>query len=75
MKHAELDGSGVARGFATPSRKVEVWSETFLTNGYAPLPEYPEPRMGPMARPDCKFACNSDPLRGDFRVQFRPLLL
>ena len=22
----------------------------------------------------CKFACNSDPLRGDFRVQFRPLL-
>ena len=23
---------------------------------------------------NCKFACNSDPLRGDFRVQFRPLL-
>ena len=22
----------------------------------------------------CKFACNNDPLRGDFRVQFRPLL-
>jgi len=22
----------------------------------------------------CKIACNSDPLRGDFRVQFRPLL-
>jgi hypothetical protein len=21
----------------------------------------------------CKFACNNDPLRGDFRVQFRPL--
>jgi anaerobic selenocysteine-containing dehydrogenase len=52
MKYAELDGTGVARGFATPSRKVEVWSETFLANGYAPLPEYAEPRMGPMARPD-----------------------
>jgi anaerobic selenocysteine-containing dehydrogenase len=52
MKHAELDRAGVARGFATPSRKVEIWSETFLTNGYAPLPEYAEPRMGPMARPD-----------------------
>ena len=24
--------------------------------------------------PACKFACNNDPLRGDFRVQFRPLL-
>jgi hypothetical protein len=22
---------------------------------------------------ECKFACNNDPLRGDFRVQFRPL--
>ena len=22
----------------------------------------------------CKFACNNDPLRGDFRIQFRPLL-
>src|SRR6267378_4002267 len=22
----------------------------------------------------CKFACNNDPLRGDFRVQFRPPL-
>ena len=52
MKYAELDGTGVARGFATPSRKVEIWSETFLANGYAPLPEYAEPRMGPVARPD-----------------------
>ena len=52
MKYAELDGTGVARGFATPSRKVEIWSETFLANGYAPLPEYAEPRMGPVAQPD-----------------------
>ena len=22
----------------------------------------------------CKFACHNDPLRGDFRIQFRPLL-
>src|SRR5262249_51626952 len=51
-KYAELDGTGVVRGFATPSRKVEVWSETFRTNGYAPLPEYVEPSMGPLARPD-----------------------
>ncbi len=39
-------------GFATPSKKVEVYSETFLDHGYAPLPEYVEPAMGPVARPD-----------------------
>ena len=30
--------------------------------------------LGPCAAQVCKFAGNSDPLRGDFRVQFRPLL-
>ncbi len=44
-------------GFATPSRKVEIYSETFRDHGYAPLPEYVEPAMGPVARPD---------LAGDF---------
>ena len=39
-------------GFATPSRKVEIYSETFRDHGYAPLPEYVEPAMGPLARPD-----------------------
>ena len=52
VKYAELDGTGVVRGFATPSRKVKVWSEIFQANGYAPLPEYVEPSMGPLARPD-----------------------
>ena len=46
------DGSGPAPGFATPSRRIELYSETFLTHGYAPLPEYVEPAMGPVARPD-----------------------
>jgi anaerobic selenocysteine-containing dehydrogenase len=31
---------------------VEIWSETFLANGYAPLPDYEEPKIGPVARPD-----------------------
>jgi anaerobic selenocysteine-containing dehydrogenase len=43
---------GCAPGFATPSRKVEIYSETFLDHGYAPLPEYVEPAMGPVSRPD-----------------------
>jgi anaerobic selenocysteine-containing dehydrogenase len=51
-KYADLDAAGVSRGFATPSRKVELWSETFLTHGHAPLPEYEEPMVGPVARPD-----------------------
>ena len=51
-KHAAVDDKGIARGFGTPSRKVELYSETFLQHGYAPLPEYQEPMIGPRARPD-----------------------
>jgi anaerobic selenocysteine-containing dehydrogenase len=51
-KHAEPDASGVPRGFATPSRRVELYSQTFLEHGYAPLPDFEEPQIGPVARPD-----------------------
>jgi anaerobic selenocysteine-containing dehydrogenase len=51
-RHAEPDASGHARGFATPSRKVEFHCETFLDHGYAPLPDFEEPQVGPTARPD-----------------------
>ncbi len=51
-KHAEMDASGTPRGFATPSRKVEFYSQTFLDHGYAPLPDFQEPQIGPTARPD-----------------------
>jgi anaerobic selenocysteine-containing dehydrogenase len=51
-KHAEMDANGTLRGFATPSRKVEFYSEPFLEHGYAPLPEFTEPPVGPVARPD-----------------------
>jgi anaerobic selenocysteine-containing dehydrogenase len=46
------DANGMPRGFATPSRKVEFYSETFLEHGYAPLPEFTEPPVGPVARSD-----------------------
>jgi anaerobic selenocysteine-containing dehydrogenase len=51
-KHAEIDAKGSPHGFPTPSRKVEIYSETFLQHGYDPLPEYREPQVGPVARPD-----------------------
>lgn len=40
------------KGFATPSGRVEFYSQTFLDHGYAPLPDFEEPQMGPIARPD-----------------------
>jgi anaerobic selenocysteine-containing dehydrogenase len=51
-KHAEPDTNGTPRGFATPSRKVELYSQTFFEHGYAPLPEFEEPQIGPVVRPD-----------------------
>jgi len=51
-KHAEPDANGAPHGFATPSRKVELYSETFLDHGYPPLPDFVEPQIGPVAQPD-----------------------
>ena len=45
-------GNGQAPGFATPSRKVEVFSERLLAAGQAPLPDYVEPAIGPVSRAD-----------------------
>lgn len=43
---------GVSQGFATPTRKIELYSETLLQHGYPPLPEYVAPLMSPSSRPD-----------------------
>ena len=51
-KYAEPDASGVPTGFATPSRKVELYVQAFLEHGHAPLPDFKEPSIGPVARPD-----------------------
>jgi len=40
------------RGFATPSGRVEIYSEQLLDQGQAPLPVYREPAVGPLSRPD-----------------------
>jgi len=50
-KYAEMNGSGPI-GFATPSRRVEVFSEMLQNIGQAPLPEYVEPAMGPLSQPE-----------------------
>lgn len=51
-KHAAIGEDGAPRGFATPSRRIELYSETFLEHGYAPLPAFVEPAIGPVAQPD-----------------------
>jgi anaerobic selenocysteine-containing dehydrogenase len=43
---------GVSNGFATPTRKIELYAETFLDHGYRPLPEHEEPLVGPLSRPE-----------------------
>jgi len=50
-KYAE-EKDGVPGGFPTPTRKIELYSETLLRHGYPPVPVYEEPLVGPRTRPD-----------------------
>jgi len=40
------------RGFATPSRRVEIWSERFADAGVQALPHYEEPAESPVRTPE-----------------------
>ena len=50
-KYAEQK-DGIPTGFATPTRKIELYSETLLEHGYPPLPDHEEPLVGPRSRPE-----------------------
>lgn len=50
-KHKEIDGAG-AKGFSTPTGRIEVYSEQFLDNGFDPLPVFEEPLMSPFSQPE-----------------------
>jgi anaerobic selenocysteine-containing dehydrogenase len=50
-KFAEQE-NGIPRGFNTPTRKIELYSETMLEHGYPALPEYEKPLMSPSSRPE-----------------------
>jgi anaerobic selenocysteine-containing dehydrogenase len=53
QKYAELDAAtGRPRGFATPTRKVEIYATRFARAGYAPLPVYQEPGGSPDRHPE-----------------------
>src|SRR5690606_24965678 len=39
-------------GFNTPSRRVELYSETLMHHGHSPLPDCSEPALSPRSRRD-----------------------
>jgi anaerobic selenocysteine-containing dehydrogenase len=51
QKFARIE-NGIPRGFKTPTRKIELYSQIMLEHGYPPLPEYEEPLVSPLSRPD-----------------------
>jgi anaerobic selenocysteine-containing dehydrogenase len=51
-KHGRRNQDGVPRGFATPSKRVELYCHPFAANGIPALPEYIEPAVSPVSRPD-----------------------
>jgi anaerobic selenocysteine-containing dehydrogenase len=51
-KHGNKNKDGASRGFATPSKKVELYCHPFAANGIPPMPEYVEPALSPISRPD-----------------------
>jgi anaerobic selenocysteine-containing dehydrogenase len=51
-KHARPNKDGAPRGFATPSKKVELYCHRFAAHGYPALPEYVEPALSPVSKPE-----------------------
>lgn len=51
LRHASLDANGSARGFPTPTRKVEIYSEQLHKHGYDPVPSAPLDRPATIGEP------------------------
>nr|WP_276556100.1 molybdopterin-dependent oxidoreductase [Bradyrhizobium elkanii] len=55
-KYAVAREDRTVAGFATPTRRVELYSELMLGHGYDPLPDHVEPVGSPLtAAPDARF--------------------
>jgi anaerobic selenocysteine-containing dehydrogenase len=52
-RHEQIDpATGAPRGFATPTRKVELFALRFAEYGLPALPDYVEPALSPVSQPD-----------------------
>ena len=52
-KFAATKGDGTV-GFATPTRKIELYAAALREHGLPPMPDYEEPLVSPRSRPDLK---------------------
>lgn len=52
QKYARTDAQGMAVGFATPCKRVELYSEALLDIGQSPLPTFVEPAERPELSPE-----------------------
>ncbi len=50
-KYATSKQDGSLRGFATPSKRVELYSHKLAEHGYPAMPEYLEPALSPVSTP------------------------
>jgi anaerobic selenocysteine-containing dehydrogenase len=51
-KYATLGDDGIPAGFATPTRRIELYVERFLDIGQPPVPTFDEPALSPRSRAD-----------------------
>jgi anaerobic selenocysteine-containing dehydrogenase len=51
-KYAEVGDDGVPAGFATPTGRIELYSQAFLEIGQPPLPTFTEPATSTRSRPE-----------------------
>jgi anaerobic selenocysteine-containing dehydrogenase len=51
-KHAKQNADGRPRGFATPSKRVELYCLKFAAHGYPAMPDYVEPALSPVSKPE-----------------------
>jgi len=52
-RFADVDeATGAPRGFQTPTKKVELFALKFADQGLPALPDYVEPALSPVSRPD-----------------------
>jgi anaerobic selenocysteine-containing dehydrogenase len=51
-KYAAIGDDGRPAGFDTPTRRIELYVESFLDIGEPPLPSFTEPALSPRSRPD-----------------------
>jgi anaerobic selenocysteine-containing dehydrogenase len=52
QKYAKANKDRLPRGFATPSKKAELYCHKFAANDYPAMPEYVEPALSPISRPE-----------------------